>query len=611
MNSSRPHLIAAGPIAGRTVVAAVALALSLPAPNATANDNAADTTNADQLWPSGTSGYNLTGAGVTVGIWEANDADGWAIRDTHEQFNYGTNQSRISFGDPAPSSFSGHATHVASTLGGAHIPGKEQYWGMAPGVSIVSFSSAADDTEIRNEAAGYGIDITNHSYGTNTGGWSQESWDVPDGQGGFNSLTYETWQFGPDWYFDLYDETPASGRYSNSAYDLDRAIEANPGILSFWSAGNSRSNDYDDVQNDGKFVARFSPAYQSNVGVVGTELSDNWFLVDSADYELPGWDGSEYSGGYDSLSYSRTAKNIVTVGSTLDHTVDPHNGTIVTLNSFSNFGPTDDGRIGVDLVANGNAVSGADSDSDTDYATRSGTSFSSPNAAGTAALVLEYWRGQNGNLTPDAMTQKGLLLHTATDVVANGQVGPDYRTGYGLMNGLAAVQHLDEAYNTPFPQREDHVIEGTLHQGETIEIDLLGLGTNFKASLSWLDPADPDNVQSGLDSRTPLLINDLDLWLTDSFDNIYYPWTLDPENPAAPATRDKLNEVDNFVQVYLSSITLDAPFTLHVGHDTSLQNGFQDFGLFISGATIMIPQPAGLALIALGLPLISRRSRPG
>src|SRR5687767_6145194 len=50
---------------------------SLLAPH---NLNAADTTNADQLRPGELLGLNLSGAGVTIGVW-----DNGAVRASHEQ----------------------------------------------------------------------------------------------------------------------------------------------------------------------------------------------------------------------------------------------------------------------------------------------------------------------------------------------------------------------------------------------------------------------------------------------------------------------------------------------------------------------------------------------
>jgi subtilisin family serine protease len=68
------------------------------------NANAADTTNADQLWSGGGLGLNLTGAGVTVGIWD----DG-AVRATHREL-----AGRVTVVDGGL--ITNHSTHVAGTI---------------------------------------------------------------------------------------------------------------------------------------------------------------------------------------------------------------------------------------------------------------------------------------------------------------------------------------------------------------------------------------------------------------------------------------------------------------------------------------------------------------
>ena len=90
---------------------------------------------------------------------------------------------------------------------------------------------------------------------------------------------------------------------------------------------------------------------------------------------------------------------------------------------FSSWGPTDDGRIKPDVVANGEAVYSTLGSGDVAYGAIGGTSMSTPSACGSAALLIE----QFGRLFPGqamrASTLKSLLILTATD---RGQVGPDY-----------------------------------------------------------------------------------------------------------------------------------------------------------------------------------------
>jgi subtilisin family serine protease len=586
----------------------------LPALPSLANSNAADTTNAEDLWAGGSLGYNLTGAGVTVGVWEARDSGNWEIRDTHEAFTYGlpAGQSRVSFGDTKGSGYSDHATHVAGIIGGAHIPGQRASWGMAPGVNLVSWDSFSDDSEMRNESPT--TDITNHSYASfNSTSWLDITWDVSDGNGGTVRKEYRTWFYGTNTYFrDQYDENPTFGKYTDIDRDIDRVLNDRPKLLTFISAGNHRSyNKYSDYQKDGKYVARFSQDYIDNVGVIGEALSHSFYtghyLVHKDDYGLPGYDGVN-GGGYDSMIPLTMAKNAVIVGAVNDHTQDPQAGGSILTTGFTSYGPTDDGRLGVDLVANGEQVYSARDSSDTAYGNKNGTSMSSPNAAGSAALILEHWRNRTGG-TPDSATQKGLLMHTAADSTRDKQVGPDYRTGYGLLDAKAAVLHIDEAITQPTATRQDHIFTDTLNQGESISFDFLAIGGELKASLSWLDPASENWADTDdYDNRTPDLVNDLDVWWTNADGDIFFPWTLDPENPKNAAVRDKHNRVDNFTQAMIDSVAASSVMTLHVSHYGSLLNGSQDFSLFVSGGTL-IPEPGVSLVLTVSLVLVAGRRR--
>ena len=115
--------------------------------------------------------------------------------------------------------------------------------------------------------------------------------------------------------------------------------------------------------------------------------------------------------------------------------------------SFSSRGPTLDGRIKPDLVAPGRAImstvppSRGDGDPTSAatgggvpalyYGSLSGTSMAAPHVAGVIALMLE----ERPSLGPHDV--KRILLATAQDL---GAAGADNASGYGFVNGVAAVQ---------------------------------------------------------------------------------------------------------------------------------------------------------------------------
>ena len=117
-----------------------------------------------------------------------------------------------------------------------------------------------------------------------------------------------------------------------------------------------------------------------------------------------------------------------------------------TISSFSSTGPTDDGRIKPDLVANGVNLTSTDIGG-YDYLTISGTSMSSPNACGSATLLVDQYKRLFGGAMR-ASTLKALLIQTADDI---GNPGPDYFFGWGLINVKRAADLLIE--QREFPSR--------------------------------------------------------------------------------------------------------------------------------------------------------------
>ena len=82
--------------------------------------------------------------------------------------------------------------------------------------------------------------------------------------------------------------------------------------------------------------------------------------------------------------------------------------------------------------------------------------MASPNAAGSASLLVELYAKLFDGGAMRASTLKGLIIHTADDL---GNPGPDYSYGWGLMNAKAAADHIqrhsDNVVNNRIVEQSD------------------------------------------------------------------------------------------------------------------------------------------------------------
>ncbi|MCB0805658.1 MAG: S8 family serine peptidase [Bacteroidales bacterium] len=285
--------------------------------------------------------------------------------------------------------------------------------------------------------------------------------------------------------------------------------------------------------------------------------------------------GSGYppDGPYDCIGQQGVAKNILTVGAVEDVNGGYSGPSSVVMSSFSSWGPADDGRIKPDIVANGVNLYSTDVGSDNDYQTLSGTSMSSPSATGSLALLQEHWEELNGSENYMlAATLKALVIHTADE--AGSYTGPDYSFGWGLMNTETAALLITE------DQSLNVIDELSLSNGNTYTREVVAKGTEpLKVTIVWTDPAGTP-VSAQLDPITPMLVNDLDLRITEG-SNTYYPWKLDRNNPSNAATNNSENNVDNVEVVYIANPSATT-YTITVDHDGSLSSP-QNFSLIVTG----------------------------
>ena len=396
------------------------------------------------------------------------------------------------------------------------------------------------------------------------------------------------------------------GRSSNTNA---RGVAHEVRMLSFTS-----SNDVNEMASNAHRLDLSNHSYGLNLSSGSSTYGD--YSSSSRAYDQIAYDNPHYlsvwsagndgSRGFDTLTgLGKMSKNTLTVGSITDHVTDPHNGNGITLSSFSSRGPTDDGRLSPQVVTNGQGVVSAGTGSDTSYTTLSGTSMAAPAATGAAALLIEHTLNLRGS-KPLAATTKGLLMHTATDVTTgNLDPGPDYHTGYGLVNVAEGAQFLTDALSSPPVTQENFLYELNLGSGDETVFNFQVVDDEVKATLVWTDL--PGATVSGANNRTPVLVNDLDLW-AQSAGSTFFPWTLDVLNPGAPAVRNQRNNVDNVEQVFIDSLAIGSSLSFHVGHFGALTTGAQNYSLLISGVT-MIPEPSALLLLAAAVSLASTTRR--
>ena len=261
------------------------------------------------------------------------------------------------------------------------------------------------------------------------------------------------------------------------------------------------------------------------------------------------------------------AKNILTIGAVDDARA---------MTTFSAFGPTDDGRIKPDVVANGYSVYSSISTSNNSYGVYAGTSMSTASVTGSAALLnqLQYLLQPGVNL--QSATVKAILIHTATEMGSS--PGPDYSFGWGLLN----IKEAADLISDNSKNGGKNIYEGEISEGEIISIPAVTSSAPYlKVTICWTDqPGEPS--PPSLNPRSSKLINDLDIKVENSISHqTFLPWVLDVENPANAALNG-INHTDNIEQVYLANPG-ESSFNIMISHSGSLTGGSQTYSLIVTG----------------------------
>lgn len=508
----------------------------------TSNVTAAATISSNKVHPGGGAGLSLTGSGITLGVW-----DGGRTRTTHQEFT-----GRVAQMDAAVD-LSDHATHVSGTMIATGTSPNAK--GMSYEANLNAYDWNSDNSEMTT-AASNGLLVSNHSYGTICG-WI------------YNFRNDNRWVWFGDTAASLVEDRNF-GAYNSAARSWDIIALNAPNYLIVKSAGNDRGE---------------GP---------GAQPVDHWIFKNSQ-WVLTSTQRNKDGNteGYDCVTTTGNAKNILTVGAIADIPGGYSQPSDVVMSSFSGFGPTDDGRIKPDIVANGMGLFSPTASNNTSYDTYSGTSMSAPNASGSIGLLLQHQKNLAPTKTLRSSTVKAILLHTADE--AGASPGPDYRFGWGLMNTKKAADLM--TVNNARGGSGFEIQELTLNNNDSIVIPIQTNGNQpLRATIVWTDIQGATSTNT-LNPTTLRLINDVDLRIRNA-SQTFMPWVLDPTNPANAATTGD-NIRDNVEQVHIQTPSA-GQYTLVIRHKGSISGGSQVVSLALSGAeptsapnspTLLLPAP--------------------
>ena len=291
------------------------------------------------------------------------------------------------------------------------------------------------------------------------------------------------------------------------------------------------------------------------------------------DRNNPNLDQIDYKEGYDMLTGYGVSKNALTVAA-VNQVLNYSGPASVEMSSFSNYGPTDDGRIKPDISAKGVNVNSCGNLTNAQYSISSGTSMAAPAVTGAVMLLQNHYNNLNA-VFMRASTVRGLICHSAKE--AGNNVGPDYEFGWGLIDVAKAAAIISGKNTTSI------IEENTLANNQTFTKSFaITTPQDIMATICWTDPTGAQNGAQE-DIRIARLKNNLDIKVFKD-DMPYYPWKLNVESPTDAATRDTDNNVDNIEKVQIDNAQ-PGVYTIQVTHKGSLTGGSQVFSLIASGTT--------------------------
>lgn len=298
-----------------------------------------------------------------------------------------------------------------------------------------------------------------------------------------------------------------------------------------------------------------------------TSMTADQFARSHLDYLISFSAGNAGTAG--SIGSPSSAKNILSSGGT-------QNGASANLiYSSTSRGPTLDGRLKPTVCSPGQSVFSALGSGDTGYQSLSGTSMSSPNLAGSATLVRQYfvdgWYPTGapvvGNgFVPSAALLRAMMVNSAIDDFAAFSI-PDNNIGWGRILLDNVMYFPGDTRRTVVIDEEDGVATG---EAREYQIFVSDTSQDLKVSLVWTDVASTPAAAINL-------VNDLDLEVFDGT-STYLGNVWSGGQSATGGTKDSRNVEECFRR----ATPVAGTYTIRV-EGGNVPFGAQPFGLVVSG----------------------------
>ncbi len=388
--------------------------------------------------------------------------------------------------------------------------------------------------------------------------------------------------------YDFSDDFAEMTAFSNQAYLISNHSYglANDNTVPTWKFGayDSEARNWDNLTNQNIYYLPFVAG--------GNEQQSN---------------GNSAKAGYDLMTGASAAKNSITVGA-----VDGDKA----MSSYSNWGPTDDGRVKPEIVTRGTGINSSifadkttNIPSDVAYSgnglNSSGTSYASPAAAASGLLLQQYYRSLYGSFMKSA-TLKALMLGTAEDL---GQPGPDHKFGWGLLNvekAANAIKYRSAAGSPTAQSVTDGTSKGSYMEEITYNVPNDNNGELFRSvyasgceplivSIAWTDDGGTEQVLAdGIDPTTSRIVHNFDFMVRNMTNSVdVRTW-----KPSAMANRmaDATIETDwfdgngnNYKQVKIANPVAGKEYRILVRKSATSPATAKPFSLIVTGTQLSAP----------------------